>query len=148
MDFGLFPPPIRPLHPAGRALLTSNAVGIASLLFPQGRFRNIIAFPALLWIAYDVRQHGTGFVGSDYQDAVDLSMAFIRLVDFSILRVAELSVHRVRPDGSFETTEDVFNMTIYQKFRWSIDLFLTLRGIKWDWRVKNVDQVSPKISRR
>jgi len=148
MDLGIFPPPDRTLHAPGRALLAGNAIGIASLLLPQGLFRNIITFPALFWIANDVRKHGTGLAASNYQDAVDLSMALVKLIDFSVLRVPEESVHHIRPDGRAETTEDVLNMTLHKRFRWGLDLFLTMRGINWDWRVKNVGMVPHNASRR
>ena len=143
-----FPPPDRPFQPAVRSVLGATAVGITTLLLPQGQFRNIVAVPPMLWIIYNLRQHTSGKPEEDYLGAVNVSMALIRLIDFSILRIPEKSLRRVRSDGSLETAEEIENMTLWQKFCWALDLSTTMRGIGWNWQVKNVDPVPENISRR
>ncbi|KAK6379512.1 hypothetical protein LTS17_006430 [Exophiala oligosperma] len=72
----------------------------------------------------------------------------MRYLDFCVINVPERDFHRVRPDGNAETESDVRNMTIWQKFRWNFDLFMTMRGVGWNWRVKNVEAVPMQLSRR
>jgi hypothetical protein len=148
MDPKWFPPPNRPILPSGRSTLGATAIGIATLLLPQGQFRNVIAVPSILWIAYNLRQHSTGKTEEDYMTAINVCMTLIKIADFAILGIPEQSVRRIRSDGSVETAEEIKNMTVSQKLRWNLDLFLTMRGIGWNWRVKNVDAVPADVSRR
>lgn len=148
MDPKWFPSPDRPFQAGERSVGGANLVGVATLLLPQGQFRNVIALPPILYIAYNLRQHTTGRADQDYLNAVNVCIALLKYVDFSILRIPEQELHRVRPDGSVETTKEVEEMTIWQKFKWNLDLYTTARGIGWNWRVKNVDLVPENVSRR
>lgn len=128
--------------------LAANGIGMLTLLLPQGHFRNAIAIPVLLWIPYNLRRYTTGKPVEDYLSAVQVSVALIRYLDFCTFKIPEQSLRRVGADGSTETPQEIQNMTLWQKLRWNFDLFTTLRGIGWNWRVKNVDDVPKDISRR
>ncbi|KIX08170.1 uncharacterized protein Z518_02826 [Rhinocladiella mackenziei CBS 650.93] len=147
MDPKWFPPPNRALQSGGGSILAAHGIGTAALLLPQGRFRHVIVVPPLVWIAYNLRQHTTGKTSEDYLTAVHVCMGCLKWIDFSVLRVPEQSLRRVRADGSVETAEEIQNMTVWSKLRWLLDLQSTMRGIGWNWRVKNVDDVPPDISR-
>lgn len=148
MDSKWFAPPGRPLQGGERLTAGANLVGIATLLLPQGQFRNVIALPPIFYIAYNLRQHTAGRADQDYLNAINVCLAVLKLVDFSILRNPEQTLHRVRLDGTVETTREVENMTLWQKFRWNLDLFSTPRGIGWNWRVKGFENVPENVSRR
>lgn len=148
MDPKWFPPPDRPLQLGERFTAGANLVGIATLLLPQGRFRNVIALPPILYIAYSLRQHTTGRADQDYLNAVNVCLALLKFVDFSILRIPEQTLHRVRSDGTIETVKEIEDMTIWQKLKWNLDLFTTARGIGWNWSVKNTEHVPDDVSRR
>ncbi len=149
MDPKWFPPPDRPFQPGSRGILGAGTICITTLLLPQGPFRKIIAVPPILWLLYNLRQHTTGKGEEDYLTAVNISMTLARFVDVCALRDAEKELWRVNPDGSArETADDIQKMTLWQKFRWNLDLFMTMRGVGWNWRVKNVDEVPMNISRR
>jgi hypothetical protein len=148
MDPKWFPPPDRPLQLGERFTAGANLVGIATLLLPQGRFRNVIGLPPILYIAYSLRQHTTGRADQDYLNAVNVCLAVLKFVDFSILRIPEQTLHRVRPNGTIETAKEVEDMTIWQKFKWNLDLYTTARGIGWNWSVKNTENVPEDVSRR
>lgn len=148
MDPKWFPPPDRPVRPGSRDITAANAIGMAALLLPPGQCRNVIAIPPFLAIIYTLRQHTTGRNDEDYLTAVNVCMMLIRFIDFCVVNTPEQSFRRVRSDGRTETPQEIQNMTIWQKLRWNFDLFATLRGIGWNWRVKNVDDVRNDISRR
>jgi hypothetical protein len=149
MDPKWFPSPERPFQPGGRSILAAGTTSITTLLLPQGHLRKIIAVPPILWILYNLRQHTTGKVEEDYLTAINISMTLAKFIDVCVLRNAEQVLRRVKPDGSgVETAEDIQKMDLWQKFRWNLDLFTTMRGIGWNWRVKNVDEVPLNISRR
>lgn len=148
MDPKWFPPPNRPIHATGLAPIGGTLIGVASLLLPQGRFRNVIAVPSLLWLAWKLRQGSAGSPEEDYMNAVNLCMAVMKYIDFVVMRSPEQSFHRVRPGGTVEDADEVTQMSLWQKFKWSLSLACTTRGIGWNWRVKNVERVPEGISRR
>ncbi|EXJ68268.1 uncharacterized protein A1O5_08883 [Cladophialophora psammophila CBS 110553] len=147
MDPKWFPPPDRPFQPGERSVFGASAIGITTLLLPQGQFRKIIAIPPILWIIFNLRRHTTGKLEEDYMTAINVCMILIRWLDFEVLHKAEQTFRRVKSDGTTETAEDIQKMTIWQKFCWGLQLFATMRGIGWNWRVKNVGEVPRDISR-
>lgn len=149
MDPKWFPPQDRPFQSGGQSLLAGGVVGVATLLLPPSLFRRTIAIPPLLWILYNLRQHTTGKREEDYLTAVNISMLLAKMVDVCVVHTAERDFHRVEDDGTpCETTQEIEQMTLWQKFNWSLSLLTTTRGVGWNWRVKNVDKVAPTISRR
>lgn len=149
MDPKWFPPQDRPLQTGGQSILTAGVVGVATLLLPRGLFRQTIAVPPLLWILYDLRQHTSGKREEDYLTAINISMLLAKVVDVCIVHSAEQDFHRVKDDGSpSETPQDIEQMTLRQKFKWNLSLLTTMRGVGWNWRVKNVDNVASNVSRR
>lgn len=149
MDANWFPSQDRPFQAGGRSILGAGTIGITAMLLPQSTLRTTVAIPPILWFLYNVRQHTTGKREEDYLTAVNISMTLAKFLDVGVLRNAENEFQRVNPDGSArETPDDLQKMTLWQKFRWNLDLFVTMRGIGWNWRVKNVDEVPLDISRR
>ncbi|KAJ9607725.1 hypothetical protein H2200_007803 [Cladophialophora chaetospira] len=148
MDSKWFPPPDRPFQPGGGSIFGAGIIGVTTLLLPQGAFRKTIAIPPILWILYNMRQHTTGKPEEDYLTAINVSMALARFLDVCVLRDAEKEFRRVNTDESArETPNEIKKMTLWQKLRWNLDLFTTMRGIGWNWRVKNVDEVPLDTSR-
>ncbi|OQU96641.1 hypothetical protein CLAIMM_02691 [Cladophialophora immunda] len=147
MDPKWFPPPDRPFQPGGRSVFGAGVIGMTTLLFPPGRFRQIMPIPLILWILWNLRQHTAGRPEEDYINAINVCLILLRCIDVGVLHNAEQAFRRVKSDGTTETEEDIEKMTTWQKFRWSLQLFTTMRGIGWNWRVKNVDQVPRHISR-
>lgn len=144
-----FAPPNRPLRPAtDSSVAAANTVAILTLLLPQGAARSFTGLPPILYIAYNLRRCSTGKIENDYLNAINVFTCLMRYLDFCVINVPERDFHRVRPDGNAETESDVRNMTIWQKFRWNFDLFMTMRGVGWNWRVKNVEAVPMQLSRR
>lgn len=143
-----FAPPNRPLRPVDSSVAAANGVAILTLLLPQGTARSIAGAPPLLWTAYNLRRYSTGKVEEDYLNAINVFTCLMRYVDFCVVNVPERDFRRVRPDGSTEPESHVRNMTIWQKVCWSLELFMTMRGVGWNWKVKNVQVVSMQLSRR
>jgi hypothetical protein len=148
MDPGWFPSADRPFQDGGKTLLAASAVSITTLLLPRGHLRKIVAIPPSLWLLYNLRQHTTGKRADDYLMAVNVSMTLARFIDVCVLHDAETDLYRTNPDGSpKETAEDIQRMTLWQKFRWNLDLFMTMRGVGWNWQVKNIEPVKSDQSR-
>lgn len=149
MDPTYFPPAHRPYAPDSQMLLCANLIVASALLLPPGRYhRNLIALPGLLFTAYALRRHSSGKVEVDYLDAVNSSTLFLKWLDFAVLRVPERSAARVRDDGSVETADEVEKLTVWGKLKWVLSLLGTVRGVGWNWKVKNVDDVPKNVSRR
>ncbi|OAG43733.1 hypothetical protein AYO21_01960 [Fonsecaea monophora] len=102
---------------------------------------------AILCILANLRIHTAGRPEEDYLNAINICLILIRCIDFEILHNAEQTFCREKSDGTFETADDIEKMTLWQKFQWSVSLFTTMRGIGWNWRVKNVDKVPKHLSR-
>ncbi|RVX67935.1 hypothetical protein B0A52_08540 [Exophiala mesophila] len=129
MDPKWFPSSNRPVYPTGLAQAGCTLIGVTSLLFPQGQFRNVIALPPLLLLAWKVRQHTSGSPEEDYLTAVNIVMAIAKYVDFAVMRIPEQSCHRIGTDKHVETTDEINRMSLWQKFKWSLELACTTRGI-------------------
>ncbi|KIW18353.1 hypothetical protein PV08_02641 [Exophiala spinifera] len=147
MDPRWFAPPNRPIRPVDSGAAAANGAAMLTLLLPPGPVRSAAGVPAILWIAYDLRRHTTGKIEQDYLNAINVFTCLMRYVDFCVVNVPEREFHRVRPDGGTEPENHVRNMTIRQKLRWGFDLFMTMRGVGWNWRVKNVEEVPVHLTR-
>ncbi|OAL20157.1 hypothetical protein AYO22_09129 [Fonsecaea multimorphosa] len=147
MDPKWFPPPDRPIQPGGPSVIGAGVIGITTLLLPPGQLRKTIPISLIPWVMLNLRRHTSGRPEEDYLTAVNVSLILVRCIDFEVLHNAEQAFRRVKSDGTMETAEDIEKMTIWQKCRWGLHLFTTARGIGWNWRVKNVDEVPRDISR-
>ena len=149
MDPKWFPGAERPFQAGGPGIIAAGIINTTTMLLPPGQFRQFLAVPSLLGILYYQRHHTTGRTEQDYLTAINISLLLARLVDACVLHDAEHDFHRVDASGKArETAEEIEKMTLWQKLRWNLDLFTTMRGIGWNWRVKNVDEVRADISRR
>ncbi|OAL36985.1 hypothetical protein AYO20_03754 [Fonsecaea nubica] len=148
MDPKWFPPPDRPFQSGGPSVIGAGVIGIASLCFSPGHFRKITSISAILCILANLRLHTAGRPEEDYLNAINICLILIRCIDFEVLHIAEQTFCREKSDGTFETADDIEKMTLWQKFQWSVSLLTTMRGIGWNWRVKNVDKVPKHLSRR
>ncbi|KAJ9494805.1 hypothetical protein H2202_009706 [Exophiala xenobiotica] len=147
MDPKWFPPPNRPLRHGALHAIAANSIGIVTLLLPPGPFRSVIGIPPILWIAYNLRQYSCGKSEIDYLDAANVFIGVMRYLDFCVLHVPERVFCRVGAENRVEAEKDVQNMTLWRKLHWNFDLFMTWRGVGWNWKVKNVDEVPKDMSR-
>ncbi|OAP60780.1 hypothetical protein AYL99_05782 [Fonsecaea erecta] len=147
MDPKWFPPPDRPFQPGDLSVIGAGIIGITTLLLPRAQLRKIIPISLIFCIISNLRRHTARRPEEDYLNAVNVCLILFRCIDFAVLHDAEQTFHRVKSDGTIENAEHIEKMTIWQKFCWSLHLFTTMRGIGWNWRVKNVDEVPRDISR-
>jgi len=151
MDPSWFPPPARPLGIHRQILPAFSFVCVSSLLLPPGAARRAITLPPLLYLLSQVRKCSAGTDVEDYVLAVNVTGLLYKYVDFILLCDTETQLYRVKEaenkDGP-RLNEDPANMGLWQKCKWSVDLWTTLRGVGWNWRVKNVDALRDNVTRQ
>jgi hypothetical protein len=148
MEAKWFPPADRPYLEVGPTLGASFGVGFVGLLLPQGILRRAFAIPPLLFLLYNLRQHTAGAWEQDYLAAIQVTGFLIKTTDLCIVHHAENDFWRVKPDGSRrETNQEVHSMSPWRRLLWKLDLWTSIRGIGWNWKVKNVPVVK-QTSRR
>jgi hypothetical protein len=150
MDPDWFAPEGRPFRGANQSVLTFAGICFASLLIPPGKVRIALTMPALLYVATRFRQYSSGQGAQDYMAAVNLALFGAKWIDFVLLGVPERDIYRVdmSQEGNPPVKEDAGRMILWQKCRWSGSLWTNLRGVGWNWQVKNVDNVPLTITTR
>lgn len=147
MDKSWWPPETRPKRPAEQLLMIATTICVSSLLLPQGRFRVVVCLGPLIYLCTQLRTHSCGQMNSDYLSMVNFTIMVLKWLDFVAIRNPEQSLRRKQHDGSVETYDEIRNLSLWAKFRWSLSMFTTYRGIGWNWEVKNVDHVPKATSR-
>ena len=80
--------------------------------------------------------------------AINVSQFSLRYVTSVLLANPEKYMHRVVVSGEKKGTaeaEDPQSMGLWSKLKWSMQFWSSMRGIGWNWRVKNVDEVPEKL---
>jgi hypothetical protein len=78
-------------------------------------------------------------VGTDYLMPVQAVLAVIHWIDFFVIH-SPGGYSRAKDKGAVPTS-------LWEKLRWNWDLMISMRGIGWDWKVKNVPKGDVGISR-
>ena len=149
----LFPPPDRsPTTVIANRIdwLSASAACVVSLLLPPGILRQSLVIPTIVYLFYRVRQTSlpVGYHDS-YLTYIHLLWTLIRWVDFTMLHSPEKDIYRTsEPDGSrIETPQDVRSYPLHHKLWRNINLVTNLRGIGWNWRVRNILLVDASTTR-
>jgi hypothetical protein len=143
-----FPQANRPLRASGAVLVPFILVCIISLLLPPGRKRVVLTLPPLLYLVFQVRRTTSGLNVEDYTLAATISQFSYRYVTSVLFATPEKDMHRVVVAGEKNGTrepEDPQSMGLWSKLKWSMHFWFSMRGIGWNWRVKNVDDVPEKL---
>jgi len=76
----------------------------------------------------------TGDVASDVLTPIQAVLVLMHWFDFYILH----DPNDFRRSGVSE--DDVKKRSVWERFKWYADLNTSMRGIGWDWRVKNIPE--------
>lgn len=138
----------RPFRP-GELIWVSSTLGcIMSLLLPPGTVRHTLGAFVLLYIQKEYPKSATGQAGRDYLIAINVTLTAFKFVDFVCLRTPEDAAHRVNELGEpIEDGNSLRNASYSERLKWAANLFSTLRGVGWNWRVKNILDVPPGTTR-
>ena len=77
-----------------------------------------------------------------------ISSSPMRYVTSILFATPEKDMHRVVVAGEKKGTgepEDPQSMRLWSKLKWSMHFWFSMRGVGWNWRVKNVDDVPEKL---
>jgi hypothetical protein len=113
---------------------------IAASILPPGRIRALTGTAALIYLISRVPDYTEGQAAVDGLLPIQSILVLLHWIDFFILHSPDEFV-RVKDQGSNPT------QTFLNKLYWNIDLCTAMRGVGWNWQVKNVPLVkgnSPK----
>ena len=147
MDPRWIPQANRPLRVSGTVLVPLILVCNTSLLLPTGRKRVLLTLPTLLYLLFQVHRNTSGLNAEDCMLAV-ISSSPMRYVTSILFATPEKDMHRVVVAGEKKGTgepEDPQSMRLWSKLKWSMHFWSSMRGVGWNWRVKNVDDVPEKL---
>lgn len=150
MDPRWFPRQDRPLGNPGRLFGPFAATCFVSMLPPQSRARTFVALPVLIYCIIQVPKSTSGTVAGDITTAINFAMLSVKWIDFVLVRTPETYMHRVKMGGESKGArepEDPRTMALWQKVKWNLSFWINLRGVGWDWQVKNVDPVPQELSK-
>ena len=148
MDPNLFPGPDRPIRVSDWVSIPFLLICISSFLLPPGAPRLVLTFPAILYLVFRVRTSTSGNQVEDYILAVNACGLIYKYVSFVVLKTPEFEIHRVFMSGAKKGSkipEDPVAMEPWDKLKWSIQFWTSLRGVGWNWQVKNVDELPEKL---
>lgn len=138
----------RPLRPGEPLWIGFTSACVLCLLLPAGITRNIVGCLILWYSQKDYPMSTTGHAGRDYLIAINITLAALKFADFVYLRVPEDTAHRVNASGvSIENGRSIRDSSYRKRLQWAASLFSTLRGVGWNWKVKNVEDVPPGTTR-
>jgi hypothetical protein len=138
----------RPFRPSERIWVGFTLACIISLLLPPGMVRHTLGAFVLLYVQKEYPKSATGHAGRDYLIAINITLTAFKFVDFVYLRTAEDAAHRVNESGEpIEDGNSLRNASYLERLKWSANLFSTFRGVGWNWRVKNIQEVPSGIAR-
>jgi hypothetical protein len=132
----------RPFRPGERLWGGFTSACVLSLLLPAGIVRDIVGAIILWYIQREYPKSATGHAGRDYLIAINITLTAFKFIDFVYLRVPENAAHRVNVSGEpIESGKSIRDASHWKRLKWAWDLFSTLRGVGWNWRVKNIEDV-------
>jgi len=130
-----------------------------SFVLPCGIIRNSVSIPILLYLLAQIPKKTGGNVGLDALLAIDCSILFIRWTDINVLHISPRDFWQVEEtgsiaavaekdcDGKVQRTQPPYPSTLWGQFRWNLSLWVTLRGVGWNWRVKSTPVVPANITK-
>jgi hypothetical protein len=148
MDPKWFPPSTRPVKPSEFVLVPFALMCTSSFLLPSGRTRALLTLPPLLYLLVQARRTTSGINAGDYIFAINIAGFAYRYAAYVLLTTPEDHIHRVILSGEkkgMKEPEDPRAMDLWSKLKWSTHFWFSMRGIGWNWRVKNVDDVPERL---
>lgn len=120
-------------------------VSLGGSLLPPGRARSLSITAALAYLLAQFR-HPTGDEIQDGLLPIQGLVIFAHWCDFYVLHDAEKEYYRIKKATIERAKENAGQKTkdVRRGLGWHFDLAMTLRGVGWNWQVKNIPQTTPK----
>lgn len=120
------------LPPAGPFLVPAILIAsICGSLLQKGNVRSIGVTSILFYLLRQISRHRTGDLIQDGLLPIQGLILFLHWFDFFVLHTPEREYFRLK-DKVDETK------TRWGNLGWHFDLNTSLRGIGWNWKVKNI----------
>jgi hypothetical protein len=126
------PDKARPLAARPYLVPSIYLVCLAGSLLPQGRLRATSVTLLVCSLISQIPKYTTGDVAQDALLPVQATLVFLQFLDHFVLN-SENDFSRVKDAGKTPRTWR-------EKLRRNVALFMTMRGIGWNWKVKNVPE--------
>lgn len=131
----LVPDKARPLQPRPYLLQTIYLTCAFGALLPPGKLRAGSVSVIVCALITQIPKYTTGDVNQDAVTPIFATLLLAHWIDVFILHSPEEFSRR--KDGGKRPR------TWREKLWWSLDLNSTMRGIGWNWEVKNVPDAAP-----
>lgn len=131
----LVPDKSRPIAPTPLLLPSMLLNCVIGSLLPPGQFRAIFVF---LMLVYQLALAFKYDAGESTANALIFHLGvpmLLHWVDFYMLRSPEQDCWRVADKAKPPKT-------IWQKFMWYLSLNSSMRGVGWNWQVRNIPQAA------
>ena len=135
--------PLFPSIPTTLLVPTILATSILGGLLPPSKTRTISITTALAYLVSQVLSRRTGDKTQDGFLPIQALVLFGQWVSFFVLHVPENEYWRVREKQKKEKQGVEHDKGWWEKLKWTTSLKMTLRGVGWNWKVKNVPSQSP-----
>jgi hypothetical protein len=135
----LVPDKARPLAARPYLVPTIYMTCLAGSLLPPSRARSISVTAVLAYIVIQIPKYTSGEVGTDYLMPVQAVLAVIHWIDFFVIYSLD-EYSRTKNNGAVPTS-------LWERMKWNWDLMISMRGIGWNWRVKNIPKGDVETSR-
>jgi hypothetical protein len=119
-------------------------VSLGGSLLPPGKTRSLPITAVLAYLLAQFR-HPTGDVIQDGLLPIQGLILFAHWVDFYVLHDTEREYFRVKEGAAEKGQGNDWEKTgTRRSLGWHFDLATSMRGVGWNWRVKNLPQMTPK----
>jgi hypothetical protein len=142
MFISFIPDKARPLCARPYLIPSIYLTCIAASLLPEGRVRAITGIAGLGFLIAQIPKYTQGSVAEDNLLPIQAGLMLLHWVDFFVFSQDEAD----KPVRLGDQTEGQ-QKTFRQKLGWSFDLCTSMRGVGWNWQVKNVPVAETKISK-
>jgi hypothetical protein len=144
----LFPPKDRSSRPGAYAWIGLTAACVTSLLLRPGRVRIFLGTLLLICLLQECPKYTTGKPEEDYMIAINVVLVSLKYVDFVFLRTPEDTAFRTDSKGTLvDDAKSLRVASCWERLKWAGSLFSTFRGVGWNWRVKNVENIPQNVAK-
>ncbi|KAF4633757.1 hypothetical protein G7Y89_g4360 [Cudoniella acicularis] len=136
MSASILPDKARPLAPQPWLIPSMYLLCISGSLIPEGIVRSASVTLGLMYLALRIPKYTLGEVPQDYLFPIQALQAILHWIDFYVIHSPD-DFSRAK-DG----TSPPPPKTAWGKLKQAWDLNTTMRGIGWNWQVKNIPEAA------
>jgi len=129
------PEKARPLASRHHLIPSIFAVCLAGTVLPPNLFNILSVTTSALYLSAQIPAATSGTIPQDYMLPIQALVFITQWADFCVIHSPD--------EFSRDKDKEKVPKTWLEKLRWSWSLNTTLRGIGWNWRVKNIPEAAP-----